>query len=106
TPPLMPPWPTRFCHSTAPSRSGSTAWTTPDFCPATSARRPFARLTRIGGEAKSKSGPFDAGQLVVSSRMQALFQASAADVWRDHRSLPDARSNARNASLVGVGGSL
>jgi hypothetical protein len=46
----------------APPPSGSTAVTTPDFCPATSARFPFARLTRIADEPKSKSGPLAAGQ--------------------------------------------
>ena len=53
----MPPLPTRSCHRISPLRSGSMAWTTPDFCPATSARRPLASVTRMGGEAKSKSGP-------------------------------------------------
>src|SRR5205814_8889511 len=106
TPPLIPPLPTRVCHRISPLRSGSTAWTTPDFCPATSARLPFASDTRRGGDAKSKSGPFDSGQFTLSSRRQAVFQASAAVVCRDQRILPVSRSNATKASLVVVAGSL
>ena len=34
TPPRAVPWPNRFCHSTAPPLSGSSAQTWPLFCPA------------------------------------------------------------------------
>src|ERR1700687_3372428 len=106
TPPLIPPLPTRVCHRTSPLRSGSTAWTTPDFCPATSARRPLAKVTRIGGEAKSKSGASVFVQLILSAMRQEVFQASATVTWWDQRILPESRSNAMNESLLPVGGSL
>src|SRR5262245_66347422 len=71
TPPIVPPRPTRVCQRISPLLSGSRAWTMPDFCPATSARLPFARLTRIGEEEKSKSGPLTLGQLVLYGNRHA-----------------------------------
>ena len=50
----------------------------PDFCPATSARRPFGSVTRMGGDAKSKSGASTLVQLIWSGRRQEVFQSSAA----------------------------
>jgi len=88
----------------APSRSGSTAVTTPDFCPATSARFPFCRVTRIADEPKSKSGPLAAGQFGPLPG-QATLKASPAVICRDQTSLPKAASNARMASDVSVAGS-
>src|SRR6185503_3254109 len=78
TPPIVPPSPTLTCQSTLPSASGSSPCTIPDFCPATSTRRPVGSVTRIGDELKSKSGPFDSAQLVLSGRRQATIHASAA----------------------------
>src|SRR2546425_11437817 len=102
----MPALPTRVCHNTAPWRSGSTACTTPDFCPATSARRPLGSVIRMGAEAKSKSGPSDSAQFDLSVSRQAVFHASETVTWRDQRTLPEDRSNATKASLLLVGGSL
>jgi hypothetical protein len=78
----------------------------PDFCPATSARRPFASETSIGGDPKSKSGPFTSGQFVVSWSRHAVFQASSVVICFDHRIFPVSRSMAMNESLVVVAGAL
>ena len=43
----------------------------PDFWPATSSALPFGERHEIGDELKSKSGPFDSAQLVLSGRRQA-----------------------------------
>jgi hypothetical protein len=56
-PPSFPPWPTRVCQRISPRLSGSNPCATPDFWPITSALRPFASETRIGGCPKSESGP-------------------------------------------------
>ena len=40
TPPFVPPFPTRVSHSILPLLAGSSAYTTPDFCPATRTSRP------------------------------------------------------------------
>src|SRR5437867_12588026 len=105
-PPRVPPFPMRVDHKTRPSRSGSTACTTPDFCPATSARLPLESVTRLGDDAKSRSGPFESGQFDLSGMRHALVYASSAVIWRDHRILPVSRSRAMKASLFAVGGSL
>ena len=78
----------------------------PDFCPATSARLPLASVTRMGGDAKSKSGALMSGQLVLSGSRQAVFQASPAVICFNQRILPESRSIATNASLVPVAGAL
>ena len=103
-PPRVPPFPMRTCHKTSPSLSGSMAWTIPDFWPATSIRFPFENVTRIGEVPKSKSGPLASGQLLLSAMRHAMFHTSEAVICRDHRSFPESRSIARNASLVGVEG--
>ena len=77
-----------------------------DFWPATSARRPFDSVTRIGEALKSKSGPFDSGQLVLSWRRHADTYASAGDICLLQSILPVFRSSAMNESLVFDGGSL
>jgi len=46
-PPSAPPLPTRVCQRILPCWSGSSAWTTPDFCPKQT-RCPLRKLTRIG----------------------------------------------------------
>ena len=43
-PPSGPPLPTRVCQRILPSWSGSSAWTTPDFCPTTSTRCSAAQV--------------------------------------------------------------
>ena len=78
----------------------------PDFCPATSARRPFESVTRIGGDEKSKSGALTSGQLVLSGSRHAVFQASPAVIWRAHRIFPVSRSMATNESLMFEAGAL
>src|SRR5579864_5225132 len=45
TPPLVPPLPTRVCHRISPLRSGSSAYTTPDFCPASKTSRPLSSFS-------------------------------------------------------------
>src|SRR5215472_9662925 len=75
-PPTVPPLPRRACHNTWPLRSGSSPYAIPDFCPTISARLPFGSVIRMGDWAKSKSGPPESGQLVLSSRKQELFHAS------------------------------
>src|SRR5215213_6291458 len=106
TPPIVPPSPTRVAQSTSPFLSGSTAYTIPDLWPAARMRLPPASVTRIGDEEKSKSGPFEVGQLVLSARRQAETYASIAVACFTHRILPVSRSRARKASLIGDGGSL
>src|ERR1019366_7567383 len=44
-PPRTPPLPRRFCHTTLPGASGSSAHITPDFCPTSSRRLPAASET-------------------------------------------------------------
>ena len=61
-PPLVPPRPMRVSHTILPSRSGSSAYTTPDFCAAMSRRRPPDARVRIGEAAKSKSGALVSAQ--------------------------------------------
>src|SRR5262249_51194151 len=74
-PPLLPPGESRCCHRIAPLLSGSSACTTPDFCPAMSARLPRGRSTRIAEEEKSWSGPAVCGQPTFSApgRSQATL---------------------------------
>ena len=43
----------------------------PDFCPASSSRRPPASVTSIGEAPKSQSGPFESAQLVLSGSRHA-----------------------------------
>jgi len=106
TPPSVPPVPTRCCQRILPLSSGSTACTTPDFCPATSARLPLASDTSIAGEEKSKSGAFSSGQFVLSAMRHAVFQASPVVICRAQRIFPVSRSSAMNASLMFVAGAL
>src|SRR4029077_14220686 len=106
TPPMVPPSPTRVCQMISPWRSGSTACTMADFWPATSARRPFDSVTRIGDALKSKSGPLDSGQLVLSGSARADTHAPADDICFHHSILPVFMSSAMNESLVFEGGSL
>jgi len=61
---------------------------------------------KIGDAPKSKSGPFDTAQFVLSGRRQAAVYASADVIWRDQRMRPVSRSSATKASLNGDGGSL
>src|SRR5712692_3551455 len=104
-PPIAPPSPTLACHRIWPFRSGSIAYTTADFCPSSSARFPLGSDTSIEDEAKSKSGPFESGQLILSCRKQELFHASFAVNCFDHRISPVDILRATTASLVDVGGS-
>src|SRR6185436_17298397 len=104
-PPTAPPSPTRACHRIWPFRSGSMAYTTADFCPSSSARRPLGSDTRLADEAKSKSGPFESGQFILSARKQELFHASLAVSCLDHRISPEDIRIATTASLIEVGGS-
>jgi len=102
TPPLTPPLPTRVCQTISPLRAGSTAVTTPDFCPATSRSRPPA-VTSNAEDPKSKSGPFSEGQL-PELLPQAELYASPDVTCLTQRIFPVLMSSAMNASLVFVGG--
>ena len=102
TPPLEPPEPTRLRQTTAPFLSGSSAKTSPDFCPASS-NSPSLGSTRITNAPKSKSGPFSFGRLAPPPR-QAAFHASLASAWKTQRRAPVWRSSAMMASLVSVAG--
>src|SRR5579864_2452699 len=104
-PPIAPPSPTRACHRIWPRGSGSTAYTTADFCPKSSARRPLGSETRLADDAKSKSGPFESGQFILSVRKQELFHASLAVICLDQRISPEDIRKATTASLIDVGGS-
>ena len=80
----------------------------PDFCPATSARRPLASVTRIGDDAKSKSGPFDVGAVgLVRQPARRRVQRPSASSACDHRIFPDVEvERDERVAHVGVGGSL
>src|SRR6476661_8552551 len=104
-PPIAPPSPTRDCHRIWPLRSGSSAYTTADFCPTSSARFPLGSDTSIEDDAKSKSGPFESGQLILSCRKHELFQASFDVICLDHKISPVDILRATTASLIDVGGS-
>src|SRR6266849_11130940 len=101
----MPPCPSRWSHMDAPLWSGSRAWTTPDFCPAIRTCLPFGSARKIAEDPKSRSGPFDSGQLVEMLGVQARLNASLAVNWCDHNILPVFRFSATTASLVFEGGS-
>ena len=104
-PPIRPPLPTRCCQRISPFRSGSTACSTPDFWPANRTRRPFAKVTRIADEPKSKSGPRASGQFESSAVSQPMFHASFGVNCRDQMNSPVRRSKATIASLVSDAGS-
>src|SRR5687768_100365 len=62
TPPFVPPRPTRVRHRISPFFSGSSAYTMPDFCPASRTSPAVGETARIAEDAKSKSGPASSGQ--------------------------------------------
>ncbi len=93
-------------RSLRPDGRDRAACTMPDFWPATSARRPFDSVTRIGDALKSKSGPFDAGQLVLSGSRQPTRRRRSLSSAGSTESCRFSRSSAMNASLVFDGGSL
>ena len=78
----------------------------PDFCPASSSRRPPGSVTSIGEAPKSQSGPFESAQLVLSGSRHAAVYASFAVICLCQRIRPVSRSMATNASLIGEPGSL
>src|SRR5262249_29051105 len=98
TPPFVPPLPTRVCHKISPFLSGSSAYTTPDFCPASSTSRPFGDFSSSTDDPKSKSGP---GQVAA---VQAPLNTSPGVTCFDHRIRPVFRSIASTASLMSVDG--
>src|SRR5579862_7275498 len=99
TPPFVPPLPTRNCHNTSPWWSGSSPYTTPDFCPATSTV--FAPdFTSMGEEPKSKSGP----QLEVG--VHEPLKISPGVSCRDHLISPVCRLSATIESLNSLTGRL
>src|SRR5262245_26067223 len=102
---MAPPSPIRDCHKILPFRSGSIAYTIADFCPSSSARFPLTSLTSMDDAAKSQSGPFESGQLILSVRKHELFHASPAVNCLDHRISPVDILSATTASLNDVGGS-
>src|SRR6185436_14762081 len=104
----MPPFPARYCHSTAPCLSGSNAQPTPDFWPATMMSRPPAIVVRIGALPKSWSGPISAAgaQLAPVGPVQPITKISFGVTCDVHLIAPVSRSNAMIASLVGCCGSV
>src|SRR6266852_5810843 len=104
-PPTAPPSPIRDCQRVWPFRSGSIAYTIADFCPSSNARFPVGSVTSIEDAAKSKSGPFESGQLILSVRKHELFHASLAVNCLDHKISPVDIFSATTASLIDVGGS-
>src|SRR6266571_4171267 len=96
-PPSRPPLPTRVSHRIRPLSSGSSARATPDFWLISSARFPFARVTRIGDAPMSKSGPRCSPQPAPA---QTMLKMSFSVSCLVHSSLPLSRSKARTASLV------
>ena len=79
----------------------------PDFCPATSARRPFGERDQDRRRARNRNpGALTSGQLVLSGSRHAVFQASPAVIWRAQRIFPVSRSMATNESLMFDAGAL
>src|SRR5437868_5635877 len=99
TPPFALPLPTRVCHTISPFLSGSSAVTTPDFCPAKSSSRPLASFRSMAEDPKSWSGP---GQppFVVHAPLKTSFDVTCFA----HMMRPVLISRATTASLIDVPG--
>src|SRR5215471_21038960 len=98
TPPLVPPLPTRVCHSISPFRSGSSPKTTPDFCPTSRMSRPLGSFSVSTEDPKSKSGP---GHVVP---VHAPLKTSPGVICLDHTIFPVFNSIASTESLISLGG--
>src|SRR5579885_3503959 len=98
TPPFVPPLPTRVRQIISPRRSGSSAYTIPDFCPANSTSRPFGSFSSSTAEPKSKSGP--GHPLPVHTPLKI----SPGVICRNQAIRPLFASSAITASLISVAG--
>ncbi len=71
TPPIVPPRPTRVCHNTSPLLVRIERVHDAGLLARDERRRPLGSVTRIGDAPKSKSGPFESAQLVLSGSRHA-----------------------------------